>query len=223
MTRLLTLGLLVGVPALVTGQATAGRPPLESRLDAQTLALLRPIFEAARADSIPLTVIEAKALEGTAKGVPAPRIHLAVERLAAQLMEARHALREALPRATLSDAEIVAGSDALSRGVAAHEITALRRHLPPPGSVVVPLAVLGDLVHQGIPADHARSVIERLLDAGVTQEHLAQIPALVNVALRVGAPPLLALESALPFPLRPVPPQRAPIERPRPPSSNPEP
>jgi hypothetical protein len=65
--------------------------------------------------------------------------------------------------------------------------------------------VLGDLVQRGVPADEAEAALEQLLAAGVPPEQIAEIPTRVDVALRVGAPPLDALRSALPAPLRPVP------------------
>ncbi|MGH7700733.1 MAG: hypothetical protein ACREMJ_09495, partial [Gemmatimonadales bacterium] len=72
-------------------------------------------------------------------------------------------------------------------------------------SLVMPFTVLGDLIQRGVPAGEARRVIEELLDAGVTPEQLAEIPARVDIALRVGAPPLEALRNALPIPVRPGP------------------
>jgi len=44
----------------------------------------------------------------------------------------------------------------------------------------------------------------------VPAQQIADIPARMDVGLRVGAPPLDALRSALPMPLRPVKPPQPP-------------
>jgi hypothetical protein len=195
-----------------------GRPTLESRLDAQTLAALRPVFAAALSDSLPVRALEDKAFEGAAKRVPAPRIVAAVRQLATELREARILLYDAAPGATRAEGEIIAAADARRRGVPANEISALRRNVSPATALMVPLTVFADLVQRGIAADQARAVLEQLLAAGVAAEQIAEIPARVDVALRVGAPPLEALRSALPVPLRPVP-LRPPARPPSEPSS----
>ncbi len=216
---MIRLSLLVLAGALTAAPAAAqGR--LEARLDPQTLASLRPLFDAARRDSIPLSALEDKALEGAAKRVPGERIVAALHRLADELRAARALLRGAAESAPLPDAEIVAAADATRRGVPPGEIAALGRRAPATVGLVVPLTVLGDLVQRGVPADEARRVLEELLDAGVTPEQLAEIPARVDIALRVGAPPLEALRNALPVPVRPGPPGQPPAG---PPPSGPPP
>lgn len=188
----------------------AGQQRLEGRLDAATLAALRPLFELARRDSLPVTALEDKGLEGAAKRIPPERIVAAVQQLAQDLRAARGLLREARPRGPISDGEILAAADAPRRGVPADEIAALGANAPPAVSLLVPLTVLGDLVQRGIPAGEARRVIEELLAAGISAEQLAEIPPRVDVALRVGAPPSEAFRSALPIPVRPPIPQQPP-------------
>jgi hypothetical protein len=213
-----SLGLLGSLA--VSEVAAQERPTLESRLEPQTLAELRPILATARADSVPLRALEDKALEGAAKRVPSPRIVAAVRQLGAELRDARRLLRDAAVDVVLTDGEIGAAADARRRGVPATAIAALRRNALPSASLLVPLTVLGDLVQRGVPAEEAEAAVEQLLAAGVPPEQIAEIPARVDVALRVGAPPLDALRSALPAPLRPVPsrpssgPPRTPSDRP---------
>jgi len=188
----------------------AGQQRLEQRLDAPTIAALRPLFELARRDSVPVAALEDKALEGAAKRIPPERIVAAVQQLARDLRDARGLLRGARPRGPISDGEILAAADAPRRGVPAAEIAALGAHAPPAMSLLVPLTVLGDLVQRGIPAAEARRVIEELLGAGISPEQLAEIPPRVDVALRVGAQPREAFFNALPIPVRPPIPQRPP-------------
>jgi hypothetical protein len=184
--------------------AAQGPPPLEQRLDAQTLAALRPILDSAGKDSVPRQALVDKALEGAAKHVPTPRVVTAVRALGAELRAARQLLRTASPEASLSDDETIAAADARTRGVPATELAALRHHVAPTSGLVVAFTVLGDLVQRGVRADQARAVIEDLLAAGVPASQLGEIPSRMDVGLRLGAPPLDALRNALPAPLRPV-------------------
>jgi hypothetical protein len=209
------LGCLAAAPL-----AAQGRPPLEQRLDPQTLAALRPILDSAGSDSVPVQALVDKALEGVAKHVPLVRIIAAVRQLAAELHDARTLLRSA-PGVAVSDGEIVAAADARRRGVPAKDVATLRSHAPPATSLVVAYTVLGDLVQRGVPADQARMVIEQLLAAGVPAQQIAEIPARMDVGLRVGAPPLDALRGALPMPLRPVKPPQPGAPSPKPNLSEP--
>lgn len=205
--------LLLGVLAITPVRAQE-RPSLESRFDAAMLAALRPILETARADSVPLRALEDKALEGAAKRVPGARIVAAVERLAAELRQARSLLRGAAPAAPISDGEIIAAAAVLRRGVAATEIAALRRDVPAATDLEIPFAVLGALVERGVPLDEARAVLEHLVASGASQERLVQILERMDAALRLGAPPVPALGSALAGLGIPVPPVQPPQPRP---------
>lgn len=200
--RSLLLAVLAGPVAAATLMAQE-RPPLEARLDPPTLVAVRAIIDSARADSVPTRALEDKALEGAAKRVPAPRIVAAVRQLAVDLKEARALLRAASPRAPLAEEEIVAAAQARARGVPAGEVQALRNHVPPATPLVVAFTVLGDLVQRGVAADQALDVIEQLIGAGVPAQQIGEIPVRMDVGLRVGAPPLDALRSALPIPIRP--------------------
>ncbi|MBI2073296.1 MAG: hypothetical protein HYW06_04285 [Gemmatimonadetes bacterium] len=204
MVRLLALvsWMATAAPQL-PGQQTSG---LATRLDQATYAALRPILEAAGRDSIPLRPLEAKALEGTAKRRPAAQIVAAVQRLAQELQQARLLLRQAAPTAPDAEGDIVAAAEAMRRGVPAEEVAALRRRVPPATSLEIPLAVLGELVQRGVPAAEARAVIEHMVNSGVPQARMVEIPSHVDVALRVGAPPITALGSALQSLGIPVPP-----------------
>lgn len=187
---LVVLGLL-GVPQ------AQGSPALENRLDSATMAELRPVLESARRDSLPVGALENKALEGTAKRVPSARIVAAVKTLADELRETRALLRAAAPSARLTDGEIVAAVEVQHRGVSAHEVTTLRRSVPPSTGLEIPFGVLGALVERGVPADQARSVVEHLVLSGIDQEKLIVLPSRVDVALHAGTPPGPALGSAL--------------------------
>ncbi|MBI4420141.1 MAG: hypothetical protein HY560_04885 [Gemmatimonadetes bacterium] len=136
-----------------------------------------------------------------------------MRQLAGELREARALLRAAAPSAPLAEAEIVAAAQARARGVPAAEVRALRSQVQAATPLVVAFTVLGDLVQRGVAADQALDVIAQLIRAGVPAQQVAEIPARMDVGLRVGAPPLDALRSALPIPIRPF---RRPPTPPRP-------
>ncbi len=217
--RTLALLLLAASPITLRAQQSV----LETRLDPATYEALKPVLDQARRDSIPLRALEAKALEGVAKKRPGSQIVAVVQRLAAELREARGLLVTAAPgmrRATAG--EVVAVAEALRRGVAPGEITTLRNTTPPDTPLEIPFAVLGELVQRGVPAEQARGVIEQFLASRVPQERLVEVPDRMDVALRVGAPPVAALGSALQglgIPMRPITP--GPRRPNRPPAGNP--
>lgn len=204
------------LPLTAATLAAQASSPLRQRLDPQTFAAVRAIMDSARADSVPTGPLADKALEGTAKHVPAARILAAVRQLRSELADARGLLRAGAPGAPLGTEEIVAAADARRRGVPAVDVTQLRHDVPTATSLVVPLTVLGDLIQRGVPAVQARGAIEQMVASGVSAQQIADIPSRMDVGLKVGAPPLDALRSASPIPLHPLPPTRPGVTPPTP-------
>ncbi|GBD33570.1 MAG: hypothetical protein KatS3mg081_0707 [Gemmatimonadales bacterium] len=204
---------------LLAAAASSQQDVLRQRLDPATYAALQPILEQASRDSLPLKAIEAKALEGQAKRRPGALIVAAVRQLAADLRAARLALREALPQRAISDGEIVAAAEAVRQGVPGEVITTVAREAQPGAPLEIPLALLGALVSRQVPVQEAANVIAHMLASGIPQERMVEIPQRVDVALRVGAPPVAALGTALQSLGIPVPP--APPARGRPPGIRP--
>jgi len=170
---------------------------LRQRLDPETYAALRPVLDSARRDSLPLQALEAKALEGSAKRRSSEQIVAAVTRFAGELREARGLLREAVPADPLADGEVVAAAEARRQGAPAEDIMAVRKSAPAGTPLEVPIALLGELVRRQIPPPDARQLIEHLVITQVPQERMIEILQRVDVALRVGAPPIRALGTAL--------------------------
>lgn len=191
---LLTLCLLLG-PAAAAGQARGQGPT--GRLTPELQEMLRPVFEQARRDSVPVQVLEAKALEGLAKRRPAGQIAMVVRGLAVELADARRLLREAAPEARLSAGEVLAAAEAVRRGLPSDQVGALRAAVAPDVQLEIPFAVLGALVERDVPAADALDVIANMMAQNVEQARMVEIPARVDVALRVGAAPAAALNSAL--------------------------
>jgi hypothetical protein len=199
--------------------AAAQQDPLRQRLDPATYAALQPVLEQARKDSLPLKAIEAKALEGQAKRRPAEQVVAAVRQLAADLKTARLALRDAVPQRAIAEGEVIAAAEATRQGVPSEIVTAVVRQARPDAPLEIPLALLGALVSRRVPVEEAANVIAHLLASGIPQERMVEIPQRLDVALRVGAPPVAALSTALQSLGIPTPP--APPARSRPPGIRP--
>ena len=96
----LVSGVCLCFPTVVDGQD----PDFASRLDAPTLAAVRPILNAAARDSLPMQALQSKILEGLAKNVPSGQIGQVVAGLAESACRQhaprirRTALRSSLPR-----------------------------------------------------------------------------------------------------------------------------
>lgn len=126
-------------------------------------------------EGLPSDPLFAKALEGAAKGVPRDRLLPALNSYGARLREVRMLLDGAVDAAVL-----VAGVDALTRGVP----PATLRGLQQPERRPVTLMVLADLVHSGIPAEDALSVLREALARRAADGALLDIPAMARRLLR---------------------------------------
>ena len=156
MTGLLLCLALLRLPAT----AEAQDPRLIARLDSATQVQVEALVDSARAQGLPTEPLVQKALEGSSKGAPGPRIATAVESTLADLRRAR----EALGRSAAPD-EIVAAAAALRAGATAAMVSEIRR-VGPHGGVAVPLAVFTDLVAGGMAVDAAWQSVSELADRG---------------------------------------------------------
>ncbi|MGE0354614.1 MAG: hypothetical protein AB7Q69_15465 [Gemmatimonadales bacterium] len=148
-TVLLVLAL---IPSLAAAQDD---PRLATRLAPDVRAEVEAIIDSSRTDSLPVEPLVQKALEGASKGASGPMIIAAVRALAENLRSARTALG---PGST--EQELVSGAAALRAGAPETVLRELRRARTR-GRLAVPLAVLTDLVAQGVPVEQAwQSVLE---------------------------------------------------------------
>jgi hypothetical protein len=147
--------------------AAAQDPRLEARLDSVTRTQVEAVLTTARSRGLPVEPLVQKALEGSSKGAPGPRIIAAVERLLADLSRAQRSLgRGAKPD------DLVAGAAALRAGATLEMVAQIRR-TGPDGGVAVPLAVFADLVAGGMTVDAAwHSVAELARKGGDEEEFL---------------------------------------------------
>jgi hypothetical protein len=175
--RALSIALFLLIPAAAAAQDAR----LAERLDAATAASVQQVVDSARRADLPTEPLVQKALEGSTLGASGERIIAAVEALHGQLGRARSALGE-----SASDAELTAAAGALRAGLppaALRRLQSLRAGRP----LVVPIAVLTDLVAEGVPAEQAtRSVLDLARDGRPDDEFVA-LRRQVQIERRGGA------------------------------------
>ena len=162
---------------------------LEGRVPAGALPGLDSLIEQAVAESLPTEPLVQKALEGSAKGIPVPRLVNGVRHGLVQLRDARAIVSRATPARASLDGDVAAVAAALARGLDPGLIERLLSAAPPPGPAPgePPGPVLhaaADLVAHGFPADSAAELLRaaqqqglhgtRLLDVAVAASHELQ-------------------------------------------------
>jgi hypothetical protein len=155
---------------------------LAGRLDERTRAAVVAIVDSVRSAGVPADPLVNKALEGASKGADGARIVAAVRALAANLGTARAALG-----AGATEPELVAGAAALRAGASVAFLGRLRASYPRE-PLVVPLAVMADLVARGVPADTAEGSVLALVRAGVREADLVAFRQSVERDIALGAP-----------------------------------
>jgi len=179
--RPVMLALLLGGLAL-PGAAQAQTQRLAGRLDERTRAEVAALVDSARGAGLPADPLVNKALEGASKGADGARIVAAVRALAGGLARVR-----AILGAGATEPELVAGAAALRAGAPPAFVERLRRDYPRE-PLVVPLAVMADLVARGVPADTAAQSVLALVRAGVHEAELVAFRQSVERDIALGAP-----------------------------------
>jgi hypothetical protein len=156
--------LLAAMPSLMAAQDRR----LAERLDSVTALAVQHLVDSAATERLPTEPLVQKALEGKTLGADGIRIRQAVAVLLGQLGRAR----EALGRGA-GEAELTAGAGALRAGLPPGALRRLQS-LRSGRSLVVPIAVLTDLVAEGVPPDDAtQSVLALARDGRPDDEFLA--------------------------------------------------
>jgi hypothetical protein len=168
--RLGALLALAVIASPLAAQQHAGMARLAERLDPATAALVTRAIDSAAQAGLPAAPLVNKALEGASKGAAPDRILVAVRTLAVDLRTARAALG-----AGASEAELVAGVGALRAG-AEGDVLARVKRARGQSSALLPLAVLTDLVAQGIPVDRAATVILALAERRAADAQYRTLP-----------------------------------------------
>jgi hypothetical protein len=159
---------VLAVLLLLPAAAQAQDARLTERLDATTAAQVQQVVDSAQRAGLPGEPLVQKALEGGTLGASGDRIVAAVQALHGQLRRAREALGGGA-----SDAELTAAAGALRAGLepgALRRLQSLRGGRP----LVLPIAVLTDLVAEGVPpAEATRSVLDLARDNRPDDEFVA--------------------------------------------------
>jgi hypothetical protein len=141
------------------------------------------LIAVAVAESLPTEPLVQKALEGSAKGVPADRLVNGVRRGLMQLREARTIITRAVPGQPASESHVAAVAAALARGLSPAIVERLLTVAPtePPAPA---LHATADLVAHGFDPDSAADLLveahskglhgDRLLDVAAAADHELQ-------------------------------------------------
>jgi hypothetical protein len=183
-----TFSAIVALVAVAQVAAAQGTPSLAIADDRARAAVEREIAQAADR-GLPTRPLIAKAQEGVTKRAPGEAIRVAVARQARRLEQARDLLAP-----STSEAELVAGADALAVGVAPAMLRQVRAAYPAGQSVAMPLDVLTELVARGVPPKHALEQITILMRRGATSAQIASLGAAVQADIATGLTPDAALE-----------------------------
>jgi hypothetical protein len=167
----------VTVLGLVPGMLQAQRPDnAEQRIQAAQVRVAQA--------GIPTELLATKVAEGRAKGVSEERIAAVAERRASGLIRAQEALAGTGRR--IGGAEISAGADAIEAGADGNALRSVIQQARDENTAVA-LAVLGELVRQGIPVQQAHDRVTAALQRGGGD--LASLPQqAIDARGRRGAP-----------------------------------
>ena len=182
-------GLVLALATLAN--SAAAQTPKTPELDSATIRAIAPIVERARAASLPVEFLIAKAREGEVQRAPVARIESAVRLLADRMQTANDALA---PNATAE--EVRAAADALKGGVPRETLRAMRR-AGKEASLAVPLGVLTQLVLRGVPVERASMQVVDLLERGAKSEHFIALDDRVRSDVLAGKRPDESLDLRL--------------------------
>lgn len=176
----LTVSLLLGQGAL-TAQESA-RERARVALSAGLFQEIDALATRAEGEGISPDPLFNKALEGVAKHVPEAQLLPAVNRYAVRLREAHGAFGVNSPGPL-----VVAGADALQRGVGVEDLRRLgRAGGEGPGPSPMAVLVLADLVEAGVPAERALGVLQEAMRMRTREQEMLGISAQVRRLMRQG-------------------------------------
>jgi len=179
---MMRLALALALVAAPLG-AQDGVPRLAGRVPAAALPAIDSIIATAVAESLPTEPLVQKALEGSAKKVPADRLVNGVRRGLLQLRAARVIVAHAVPGQAPPEGHVAAVSAALARGLPAPIVERLLTVAPsePPGPA---LHAAADLIAHHFDPDSAADLLAdahtkglrgvRLLDVAIAADHELQ-------------------------------------------------
>ncbi|HEX9705890.1 MAG TPA: hypothetical protein VGA20_11635 [Gemmatimonadales bacterium] len=160
---------------------------LRGRVPAEVVAAVERLAADAP-KGVPVDPLVQKAIEGSAKGVPAARVVAALEVLARRLESSLVALRGA--GVDEPDAGTVeAGAFALGTGIGERELGQLARLSRPPHTPEATLRVAGALAALGVPHAQTVELVAQAIDDGGSAADVVNLPAQVQAGIGRGLTP----------------------------------
>lgn len=181
--KTLIVALVVIASPLAAQQDVTAR--LAGRVSPEVAALVQELATSAASRGLPIDPLIQKAIEGSAKGIPADRVATALRALAGQLDDAAVALRQAGPARPDTDA-IAAGAFALNAGLSGRHVTALALASRAPYSVAASLRVASTLAAMGVPADEVVDLVSQVIKAGGPASEVLGLPSQVMAGVSNG-------------------------------------
>lgn len=180
---------LLGGPGLAAQEDAAAR--LTGRVPPAVAAAVTALVDSARALGLPGAPLVDKALEGTAKGVPADRVLIAVRTVLDQLNTSATVLRGAgsLPP---DDEAVEAGAFALAAGLTSTDVGVIARAADATHPTAVALQVASALAALGVPRAETVSLVQASIRSGRPVGDLVSLPGQVQAAMARGALPAAA-------------------------------
>ena len=177
---------VTGALFLLASTADAqARDPRLSRLDARTGQAVQALVDSARALGVPTEPLVDRALQGARFNGTSEVILAAVRDRLATLVQARAMLAPA------TEAEVIAGADAIKSGASAETLRELRRARPST-ELTVPIGVLADLIGRGVARDTASALILQLASMDMEDRELTEFRRMVDRDIALGALPTAA-------------------------------
>jgi len=161
-------------------------PRLRARLDPTTFVAVSAIVDSARIAKLPTAPLVDKALEGAAKGSDGAKIVVAVKQLSVRMGSARRVLGSSAP----AD-EIKAAAGAMDSGLSVRDLARLHA-AGRQRSLVMPLAVVSDLIGQSIPLPTVTDLVLQLVKARVSDRDLSLLQRNVRTDVERGGDPTVA-------------------------------
>lgn len=182
--------ILLCVAGPLCAQSIADR--LDNRVPPAVAALVQELGSAALGRGLPADPLIQKAIEGSAKGVPAERVADAVRAVARQLDTSANILRGVMPE-TADTVAIAAGAFALNAGLNGRHIGELARVARAENAELpIALRVAGTLAALGVPPSQTVDLVSASLRTGRPTAELLALPARVQGEMSRGVPPAQA-------------------------------
>jgi hypothetical protein len=183
---------ILALPLALLGFQQSIADRLAGRVSSEIAALVHELGTAAAARGLPVDPLIQKAIEGSAKGIPAERVAAAVRMVAVQLDSAAAGLRDAGGGLASDNDAIAAGAFAITAGLKSRDIAQIARGAARPSDVAVGLRVAGTLTALGVPPAETVTLVAATLQAGGPTGDLLALPGRLQSAMAKGAGPAQA-------------------------------